>query len=128
MACNEYLLYRIPAFFLSWPFPSLKLGYRNRVISLFYLAHLDDRKLFTINHFVTKYRFSQKSIYWMVHRVDEIHCGVREIFDLGRGSGQPQAGWQERMVPKTVGTKNGASTHHQARRFNITPRNIQNVL
>ena len=66
----------------------------------------------------------------MVHRVDEIHCGGREIFDLGPGSGQPQAltGWQERTVPKTVGTKNGASTHHQARRFNITPRNIQNVL
>ena len=109
---------------------NLKHGYRNQVISLFCLAHLDDGKLFTINHFVTKYHFSQKSIYRMVHRVDEIHCGGREIFDLGPGSGQPQAltGWQERTVPKTVGTKNGVSTHHQARRFNITPRNIQNVL
>ena len=86
--------------------------------------------LFTINHSVTTCHFSQKSIYRMVHRVDEIHCGGRDIFDLRPGFGQPQAltGWQERMVAKTVGTKKGASTHHQARRFNITPRNIQNVL
>ena len=68
---------------------NLKLGYRNQVISLFYLAHLDDGKLFTINHFVTNYRFSQKSIYWMVHRVDEIHYGGREIVDKGPRSGQP---------------------------------------
>ena len=109
---------------------NLKHGYRNQVTSLFHLAHLDDGKLFTINHFVTNYRFSQKYIYRMVHRVDEILCDGREIFDLGPGSGQPQAltGWQERMVPKTVGTKKGASTLHQVRRFNVTPRNIQNIL
>ena len=95
---------------------NLKHGYRNHVISLFHLAHLDDGKLFTINHSVTNCRFSQKSIYRMVHRVDEIHFGGQEIFDLGPGSGQPHAltGWQEKTVPKTVGTKKGASTHHQA--------------
>ena len=51
---------------------SLKLGDRNQVISQFYLVQFDDGTLLTVNHSVTNFFLSLRSVYLMLNKSNRV--------------------------------------------------------
>ena len=51
---------------------NLKLGDRNRIISEFYHAHLNEDKLFTVWHFVNNYGLAKTTVFRTFQRADKI--------------------------------------------------------
>ena len=51
---------------------NLKLGDRNRIISEFYLAPLNEDKLFTVWHFVNNYGLAKTTVFRTFQWVDKI--------------------------------------------------------
>ena len=113
---------------------NLKLGDRNRIISEFYLSHLNHDKLFTIRHFVDNFGLAKTTVFRAIQRADRILRGGRrgrqETLDRRPDSGRPHAltARQERAVLHAVENKKGASTMRQARRFNVCQTSIRNIL
>ena len=111
-------------------FRRLKLGDRNRVISDFYLSHLEHDRKFTVDHFVINHGMKQATVYRAIARADRIRLGGRDTLDRRAGSGRPRAltQRQERSVLRAVENKKGASTQRQAQQRGVTQRTIQRVI
>ena len=119
-------------FFLSFvmAFRHLKLGDRNRVISDFYLSHLDEEKRFTVEHFVNNHGMKRATVYRAIERADQISLGGQDKVDRRPGSGRPRAlsQRQERSVLRAVENKKGGSTKRQAQQRGVTQRTVQRII
>ena len=95
---------------------NLKLGDRNRIISEFYLSHLNHDKLFTIRHFVDNFGLAKTTVFRAIQRADRIRRGGRrgrqETLDRRPGSGRPHSQTREGS-PARSGEQEGGQ-HHAA--------------
>ena len=104
---------------------NLKLGERNRIISEFYLAPLNEDKLFTVWHFVNNYGLAKKTVFRAFQRADKIWWGQRKMLDRRPGSGRLRAARQELSILRALENQKRLSTEPQARKYNITQPTIQ---